>query len=189
MLIDAFLPEFDFNEVHSTEVDAPVESVYASLMAADLRRPFIIRLLTTLRSLPSRLSGLPPEHEPVTLRTAHVAGFTLLGEEPPREVVVGTEGRFWHLVPDMCAADEVAFDRPVPTGVARAVWNFTVEPRGDFRSSLRTETRIKCGDEDSRRRFARYWRLVRPGSGLIRRAILAQVASEVRASPALGHSR
>ena len=40
---------------------------------------------------------------------------------------------------------------------------------------LTTETRIKGTDEEARRRFRRYWRVVMPGSALIRRAWLRAI--------------
>jgi hypothetical protein len=49
----------------------------------------------------------------------------------------------------------------------------------DFRvddGQLTTETRVLLTDEASRRAFARYWLLIRPFSGLIRRRWLAAVA-------------
>jgi hypothetical protein len=129
MLIDRYLPVYDFNEIHSRVVHAPAARVYEALMTVDLGRPIIIRILMGLRSLPGRLSGLAGEDHPVTLRNVDAAGFTLLGEDPPREVLVGVEGRFWTLVPDMCSAESSNFEKPVPEGLARAVWNFSVEPR------------------------------------------------------------
>jgi hypothetical protein len=45
----------------------------------------------------------------------------------------------------------------------------------DFRArpgSLTTETRVHVPDPVSRRKFVRYWRFVRPFSGLIRRQVL-----------------
>jgi hypothetical protein len=180
VLIDAFLPTYDFNEVHSLEVDAPAARLYDILTTADLRRPFIIRLLMGIRSLPSRLAGAPADPRAISLRHVEEIGFTLLGENPPHEIVVGVEGKFWKLDPEMCSPSEVNLGAPVPAGRARAIWNFTVAPITGARSRLTTETRIQCGDEDSRRRFGRYWRFVQPGSGLIRMAILRHVASEAR---------
>jgi hypothetical protein len=43
---------------------------------------------------------------------------------------------------------------------------------------LTTETRIWCADGRARRRFALYWALVRPFSGLIRILMLRAVARE-----------
>ena len=41
---------------------------------------------------------------------------------------------------------------------------------------LVTETRITATDDQSRRRFGRYWLVVRPGSGLIRGEFLRIIA-------------
>jgi hypothetical protein len=42
----------------------------------------------------------------------------------------------------------------------------------DAGTELRTETRVLATDAASRRRFGRYWRVIRPGSALIRRTWL-----------------
>ncbi|HSI97482.1 MAG TPA: hypothetical protein VK926_03900, partial [Gaiellaceae bacterium] len=68
----------------------------------------------------------------------------------------------------------VAFDRP---DVAKAVIDFRVEP-----SLLSTETRVHVPDPGSRRKFRRYWLVIRPFSGLIR--ILMLRAARRRAEAA-----
>ena len=40
-------------------------------------------------------------------------------------------------------------------------------------ASLITETRVMTTDPASRRRFGRYWRVIRPGSAAVRRSWLA----------------
>ena len=54
--------------------------------------------------------------------------------------------------------------------------------RGTF---LSTETRVVATDARTRRAFAAYWFLIRPGSGAIRRELLRVVArrSESRIGP------
>jgi sirohydrochlorin ferrochelatase len=64
-----------------------------------------------------------------------------------------------------------------PAGLAQAVWNFRVEPRGTG-TELSTETRVRCADAVTRRQFARYWRVIRLGSGLIRGSMLRQIRTE-----------
>ena len=71
---------------------------------------------------------------------------------------------------------------------ARAAWNFFVDPISPTRSVLRTETRILCSDAASRRRFGFYWKIIRPGSGIIRHAILAAVKDEARRASQLPRS-
>ena len=68
-----------------------------------------------------------------------------------------------------------AFDQP---GYAKVVWSFRLEATGDGRTQLWTETRVRCLDPDSERRFRRYWRVGGPFSGLIRLAMLRAVKRE-----------
>ena len=179
MLLDRYLPEFDFNEVHSIEVGASQSRTYDALMTADLGRPLIVRLLTTLRSLPDSLAGREKGRGPITLRNLPDS-FAVLVDDAPREIVLGIQGRFWQLSPDVCAAPAEDFESPIPVGTARSAWNFAIDPVDEMRSRLTTETRIKCADDDTRRQFGLYWALIQPGSALIRRAILRQVAREAR---------
>lgn len=182
MLIDSFLPQFDFNEIHSIEIDAPAKAAYDTVFTTDIAGSRIVRALMGIRSIPSFLSGRRKFRTPerMTLRDARRAGFGLLGEDPPHEAVLGIEGKFWKLRPDVCAVDAATFTKPVPEGLARAAWNFCVSPLGESRSRLTTETRILCGDPQTRRTFGWYWTVVQPGSALIRLSLLRQIAREAR---------
>jgi len=62
-------------------------------------------------------------------------------------------------------AEFAAFDRP---GVSKAVMNFRIEEDGSSGCRLITETRVFSIGESARRRFGIYWRLIYPGSSLIR---------------------
>jgi len=53
--------------------------------------------------------------------------------------------------------------------------NFLVEPDGRGGSLLSTETRVFATDAVARRRFAVYWRVIYPGSALIRRMWLRAI--------------
>jgi hypothetical protein len=52
--------------------------------------------------------------------------------------------------------------------------NFHIEP-GDGVSTVTTETRVIGTDETAARGFAAYWRLIYPGSALIRRMWLRAI--------------
>jgi hypothetical protein len=92
--------------------------------------------------------------------------------EGPGDRVAGLVGRPWQLRPTLVpiagAADFTGFDRP---GWVRAATDFRVVAAAGG-SRLSTETRIQATDAGARRRFARYWRIVGPGSALIRHEIL-----------------
>ena len=53
--------------------------------------------------------------------------------------------------------------------------NFRMEDEGGGWTRLTTETRIYATDASARRRFAAYWRLIYPGSALIRRTWLRAI--------------
>jgi hypothetical protein len=72
----------------------------------------------------------------------------------------------------------------VTTAVAprlRAAIDLRIEP-DDEGSRLVTETRIQATDQAARRRFACYWRLIRLGSAVIRRDLLAAIAGRAETS-------
>ena len=102
------------------------------------------------------------------------------------ELLIGLEGRFWRPRPDLRTTDTRRFREPLGPGLARAAWDFRLEPLETGATRLSTETRVRCADAAARRRFRPYWLLVRPGSGLILRAMLAAIRRAAEA-PAETH--
>jgi hypothetical protein len=179
MLIDRFLREYDHTEIHRIEIDAPPDVVYDAVWRTDIGSSLVVRGLLALRSVPKLLTGAPlPARASFRLETLLGAGFGLLAEEKGKEVVLGVNGRFWRPVDNLLPFDRDDFDRPVPAGTARGVWNFSTTEVRPGRTELTTETRVACGDDASRRKFAAYWTFVRPFSGLIRILMLRAVARE-----------
>lgn len=190
MLIDSFAPKFDANEIHRIAIDAPRQTVYEALWTTDLGNSLLIKLLLFLRSLPRLIAdhgeSLPRERE-ITLQTLIDSGFGLLSEKQSEEIVLGVTGRFWRPTGNLAKFNRTDFDVPVPLGLARGVWNFSVSDSKEGGTVLQTETRVVCGDASSRQKFLAYWFVVRPFSGLIRLIMLRNVrrVAEQRA-PARG---
>jgi hypothetical protein len=88
-----------------------------------------------------------PKDEPL-LQLATRTSFRYVAIDPPKEIVV-----------------ESVIIRPHD---AIAAMNFLVTPDGRGGSFLSTETRVATVSPSARRNFAVYWRIIRPGSGLIR---------------------
>jgi hypothetical protein len=106
------------------------------------------------------------------------AGFHVVAERVPEELVVGLLGKFWTARGALCTTLSMEdFQKGPPNGYALAGWNFTVAARPDGRTELATETRVWCA-EDARLKFRAYWLVVRPGSGLIRRSMLGAIRRE-----------
>jgi hypothetical protein len=67
------------------------------------------------------------------------------------------------------------FTKPLPEGFALATMNFVVTPNGPNHSLVSTETRVFASGSSARRRFAAYWRIIYPGSAIIRRMWLRAI--------------
>ena len=119
-----------------------------------------LRALFALRGLPAA-AGTP------ILEQMLRAGFELLGEEAPRQLVAGATGQPWRLLRRLERTPWADANRP---DLARMALDFRLV--GD---RLATETRVFVADEAARRKFARYWLVVRHASGLTRRSWLHAV--------------
>ncbi len=186
-LLDALIAEPEFSEHHECDVAAPPASTYAAIRevtALDIRplAPLMaVRTLPVALRHPRRIAGTIGEG----IRTARsrpvldqflAGGFIALAEEPGREYVAGAAGRFWTLSDSAPVRFDGApefdgFDEP---GYAKAALNFIVEP-SSVGSRLSTETRVVTTSAGAHRSFGRYWRLILPGSALIRRSWLAAI--------------
>ncbi|MEU2348495.1 hypothetical protein [Modestobacter sp. NPDC049651] len=182
MIIDDALNRFDTTHAEHLVVDADVASTWAALLATDLMTVHtpLLDAAFWARGLPARLRGTRDRPEPVSLVVGGdmaMEGWLDLGRREQREIAFGAVGRFWQ--PDITwrdvgsAAEFAAFDEP---GWGRIAANFSLRPYGRGRTLLSYEARTAVPDEDSRRRFARYWTVVEPFVGHIMRATGRAVA-------------
>jgi len=91
-------------------------------------------------------------------------------------------GRFWQPSSGVRRIQAAEFERFAEPGTAKAAFNLLVERDGG-RTRIVTETRIATPDERSRRSFSRYWRVIQPGSALIRRDWLRAIRRRAERSP------
>ena len=172
-LIDEVLPGFDYRSRHGRHVLAGPEEVARAVERYRLDRDSspLVRMLFRLRGLRVPSGSL---REALT-----GSGFGVLAERPGEEIVVGTTGKFWALRErDYLEAprDLHDFREFSPPGWAKGVMTIRVEPRADGSSTLVTETRVLCMDDDARRHFAPYWTLIKLFSGWIRHDLLGGIA-------------
>jgi hypothetical protein len=185
MPLNAFVPSWQFGEVHEVRIRASAQRVYQALRAVTAQEIRFFRTLTWLRHprLPwtrTRESILaPPPLEPV-LAVVLRSGFALLADESPREIVVGMLLRRGAEEP----VGPQAFARLDRPGYAKACMNFVATDLGDGWTHLRTETRVFATDRASRRWFGLYWRAIYPGSALIRIMWLQAVKARAEVPPA-----
>jgi hypothetical protein len=143
--LDAFLPSYEFAERHSISVDADPEGTDRAVREVRFRDVPLLRALLLARGL-----GAGGADESVLAAMARRA--EVLEDVPGRGIVLSLRGEFWRLRGS-------GGDDPQAVAVV------------DFRAEagrLTTETRVHVADPVSRRKFARYWRVIRPFSGLTR---------------------
>lgn len=183
MLLDQFVPEYHFHEIHATTVRASPERVFQAIGETTTADLAVMRALFAIRLLPTRLAGQRQIGQTslmarplLQLMLEHQ--FIVLDEAPGRELVVGTVGQFWRLTGGTAlrlndAREFVAVAEP---RYAKAAFNFilTDYPAG-YGVNLRTETRISVPHPATRKQFARYWRVIAPGSALIRLDMLRAI--------------
>ena len=175
--LDDWMPRWQIRERHIIPVAAPPENVFAAIHAVRADEIFLFRTLIAIRQCgqagPESIMNAP-EQKPI-LDVATQTTFVLLAEDAPRELVIGTvvaappkaraSGR---LTPEL-------FQKKLQPGVALATMNFLVTPDDHGGSTISTETRIYANTKSALRRFVVYWRIIHPGSDIIRRMWLRAI--------------
>jgi hypothetical protein len=151
--LDTFLPAYEFSERHSVRIAASAARIDAALRTVSAEDIPLAHALFRLRAL----GGPPPARRPF------IEHAQRLDDAPDEGVVLGLSGDFWRL-------------RGRRGDSCRAVVDFRIV--GD---RLSTETRVHVEDAVARRKFARYWRVIRPFSGLTRILFLREVRKRAEA--------
>jgi hypothetical protein len=181
MDLDDLLPEPDHVIRQSRWIAAPPEIVWDALHEVRLSGLPLTVVLGAVRFLPVLLGGggWTHLHDRPFLGTLPVPK---LAEEPPESVVFAGALQAWRLTggdepPKLDAEGVRAWSDP---GWVKAGMDFRLERRGHG-TELSSETRVVATDDATRRRFARYWLLVQPGSTAIRWEVLTAVQLRAQA--------
>ncbi len=175
-LLEQAMPLYHFHERHSRWIDAEPARVWQVLSTLTLDQLTLTRPLMSMRRLGRRSS--------MTSKPLFTDGpVRMLELAPPTYAVGGAVTRAWHLHPprrDVGSLEEfIRFEEP---GWVKYLTDFNLQS-GEGGVRLTTETRCRATDRRARRLFALYWALIRPGSGLIRRDMLATVARLAEVGP------
>jgi hypothetical protein len=186
LLLDEIMPTYDVRLARHAIADVPPGVAFDAACSLDLlrvRTP-LLSAAFWVRGLPERLRGEEPELPPrMSLRGDEgPPGWVLLGERPGREISFGSVGRFWQSTIEWrpTTAEELpGFDEP---GWGKIACSFVVAPHGARSSLVTYECRTVTTDAAARRRFLRYWRVVRPFVGHIMQATVDTVAADAAGS-------
>jgi hypothetical protein len=157
--LDSYLPSYEFATRHEVAVQADSARADRALREVTFREVPLVRGLLFARGLGTRRGD-------DTLLASMVPRATVLEDVPGEGIVLSLTGQFWRL------------RGRGPEPPATAVIDFRARPGG-----LTTETRVHVPDPRARRKFARYWRVVRPFSGLIRVLVLRAAKRRAEATP------
>lgn len=173
--LDEFMPVWQFNEFHTIRIAAPPARAFAAMKAVTADEIMLFRTLTLIRrggrDLPESILNAAKDESLIDVATR--SGFVRLAEDAPRELLIGTVVK--RPADTRIASTRDVFCNPLPPGFAIAAMNFLVTPSGSGGSIVSTETRVFANSPSARRKFAIYWRVIYPGSALIRRMWLRAI--------------
>lgn len=172
-LIDMAMPRWRWREFHQRMVHAPLTVTWDAALSARMGELVLTRPMMVVRGIGQNLGpdrpifqAMPPQQ---------------IAARPPQELLLGllfpTAGK----LRDTAQPDSItALNDARAPGLIRQVVNLRLHevPGGTL---LTTETRAIANDRAAERRFAIYWVLIRPGSGLIRRDVLRAIARRAEA--------
>jgi len=185
-LIDRFAPDTEFADTIEVTVSTSAGAIFDAAMKVTTDEMPAAKALGTLRYLPGRLLGRKP---PVQDGAPFIAmllssGTVVLEEEPDREIVFGSAGKYHQLLdqaprPFETEAQFLAFDDP---DYQQLVMSLRVEPTitpGFNRLVL--EHRTHPLSAASRRRFRRYWRVIKPSGAFVTKQLLRAIKRRAEA--------
>lgn len=195
MLLDRYLPSYTVTLAEHLVIPADVPATWRALGELDLLQVHtpLLDAAFFVRGLPQRVArlfgrGNPAEVPPRLTLTGDgddgggLAGWLRLGENPEREIALGAVGRFWtpniewYDVSAMTPDEFAAFAKP---GWGRIAISLSLRPYGEHHTLVSYESRTAVRDPASARKFAWYWRIIRPFVAHIMRAMLTTLRGNV----------
>src|SRR4051812_37076091 len=181
--LDDWMPRWQVGEKHALEIAASPEKVFAAIHDVRADEILLFRTLTAIRRCgqdgPENILNAP-DQKPL-LDVATQTTFVLLDNDVPREVVIGSVIAAPRAQRTSGRPGPALFRKALPPGVILATMNFLVTPN-QAGSTVTTETRVYANTPAALRRFGVYWRLIHPGSDVIRRMWLRAIAQRAEKS-------
>jgi hypothetical protein len=176
--LDDFMSSYSFYERHETRVKATPDQVARAVRTVRFSDMPVAGLLMRIRGMASgRFNAPPPSPAPILeVLSRPGTGFLTLDGAAAGEYVGGMVGRPWASgrPPRVTTPSEfLSFTQP---GMIKVAFNMRWVDEGNGYVRLTTETRCAGTDSESERIFARYWRVIYPGSAIIRRVWLDAIA-------------
>jgi len=178
-VFEATARDVPFRDRIAVPVKAPPEAIFQALHDVTLRDMKFAWLLGELRYLPSRLAGHMPaaDSRRPFMKTLIEGGTLVLRDDAPREVITGSAAQLHHVhqAPQRFANREAfeAFDDPDHEKLFMSVRVAPTGRPGEHWLVLEHATRALSPLTE--RKFARYWRVIKPMGAFVTWQLLRAV--------------
>jgi hypothetical protein len=169
-LLDGAMPQYEFVEHHQIRVHAPPASAYSALQAVTPDElPAYPILMKVRNAAMGRSWNRPNGPSPaiVTIFSDPNSGYMLI-QRNEREMVFGGLGRIRSTGEKRILPTPAEFASYDQQGCVKVAFNLKVDDAADGWTTVSTVTRLHALDAGSLRATAVYWRLIYPGSGMLR---------------------
>ncbi len=179
--LDEIMPEYQFSERHSTRVHARREQVLQAIRQSTFGDMTSLATLLKIRGAVLRTPNQgAQDFEGKRIVDSFLQSGYFSADSEHEIVILGVWNARANRRPDVHSFREIADYRE--QGAVKMAFDFTVEEAGEAWSAITTETRVQVLD-DASRGFAQYWRLIVPGSGLLRLQWLEGIKRRAESMP------
>jgi hypothetical protein len=164
--LDDIMPEYQASERHSERIHAKPEQVMQAIRQSTFGDLKSLVTLLKIRGAVSRTPDTGGFLQDKRVLDAFSESQYLFGGSEHEIVMLGVWNVRANRRPEVRTLQEFADYRE--QGGVKMAFDFNVEDAGGGWSTICAETRVLALDDFTRRGLARYWRLIVPGSGLLR---------------------
>jgi hypothetical protein len=179
--LDDVMPEYQFYERHSARIHARPEQVMQSVRQSTFGDMKSLVTLLKIRAAALRIHETGDSLHDKRVLDAFLESGYLFGGSDQEVVMAGAWNARAKRRPDVRTLQDFADYRE--QGAIKMAYDFIVEDAGGGWSTITTETRVLALDDLTRRGMGRYWRLIVPGSGLLRRQWLEGIKKRAESMP------
>jgi len=180
-VLDDIMPEYQFFERHSARIHARPEQVMQAIRQSTFGDMKSLVTLLNIRGAALRIHDTGGFLQDKRVLDAFSASGYLFGGSEREIVMFGVWNVRANRRPAVDTLQEFADYRE--QGAVKMAYDFNVEDAGGGWSTVSTETRVLALDDFTRRGMGRYWRLIVPGSGMLRLQWLEGIKKRAESMP------
>jgi hypothetical protein len=175
--IDALMPEYSFNEFHKVQIRASSEKVKQTLQVTGVKDIPVAHLLMKIRGIADVDLDDRAANNKAGSDTISTPDFNFFVVAPDEFItimilksVIITNNANKPAPPEISTLGQyISFNEP---GYVKVAMNFRFFSTDNKKTILTTETRVNGITHNDSRVFGYYWRIIYPGSAIIRRVWL-----------------